>query len=141
VDTFVYPTQSGGVALDIGNTIPKQLLENKDFILYYSEKEQVLNLPEQEEFSMGRIVEGQMIMPDVDLNPYGAFDKGVSRLHISIRVNQDNNTYHVMDLGSANGTSINGYDIPVNSEVPLNHGDVLSLGKFNLKVILPKELK
>ena len=125
----------------ITNTIPKKLLENKTFILYYAEKEEVINLPDQDEFTIGRIIEGQVITPDVDLNPYEAYDKGVSRLHATIRINQEKNKIFVIDLGSANGSSVNGYEIPANSEVPLNHGDVLSLGKFSLKVILPKELK
>ncbi len=141
VDTFIYPSQSRGLELDISNTIPKKLLENKNFILYYLEQEEVINIPDQNEFTIGRFVDGQVITPDVDLNPYEAFDKGVSRLHATIRINPEKNKIHVIDLGSANGSSINGYEIPANSEVPLNHGDVLTLGKFSMKVILPKELK
>jgi pSer/pThr/pTyr-binding forkhead associated (FHA) protein len=82
-----------------------------------------------------------VITPDVDLNPFDAFDKGISRLHATIRIDEEKNRIFVIDLGSANGSSVNGYEIPANSEVPLNHGDVLSLGKLNLKVILPKEVK
>ncbi len=141
VDTFIYPSQVRGLEIDISNTIPKKLLENKTFILYYIDQEEMINIPDQEEFTIGRFVDGQVITPDVDLNLYEAFDKGVSRLHATIRVNREKNKIHVIDLGSANGSSINGYEIPANSEVPLNHGDVLTLGKFSMKVILPKELK
>jgi pSer/pThr/pTyr-binding forkhead associated (FHA) protein len=141
VDTFVYPSQARGLDIDISNTIPKKLLESKNFILYYQEGEEVLTLPDQNEFTMGRLVEGQVITPDVDLNPFDAFDKGISRLHATIRIDEEKNRIFVIDLGSANGSSVNGYEIPANSEVPLNHGDVLSLGKLNLKVILPKEVK
>ena len=66
---------------------------------------------------------------------------GISRLHATIRINSEKNKIFVVDLGSANGSSVNGYEIPANSEVPLNHGDVLSLGKFNMKVILPQDMK
>jgi len=132
VNTFIYPSQARGLEIDISNTIPKKLLENQTFILYYAEAEEVINIPDQEEFTIGRFVDGQVIAPDVE---------GVSRLHATIRISQDKTKIYVIDLGSANGSSINGYEIPANSEVPLNHGDVLSLGKFNLKVILPKELK
>lgn len=141
VNTFIYPSQARELELDISNTIPKKLLENKTFILYYLEQKEVINIPDQNEFTIGRIVDGQVITPDVDLNPYKAFDKGVSRLHATIRINSEKNKIHVIDLGSANGSSVNGYDIPANSEVPLNHGDVLTLGKFSMKVILPKEMK
>jgi pSer/pThr/pTyr-binding forkhead associated (FHA) protein len=141
VDTLVYPSQARALEIDISNTIPKKLLENKKFILYYPDAEEVINIPEQEEFTIGRFVEGQVITPDVDLNPYEGFDKGVSRLHATIRIDTERDKIHVIDLGSANGSSVNGYEIPANSEVPLNHGDVLSLGKFSMKVILPKELE
>jgi pSer/pThr/pTyr-binding forkhead associated (FHA) protein len=141
VDTLIYPNQAQGLDIDISNTIPKKLLESRNFILYYAEGEEILNLPDQEEFTIGRFVEGQVITPDVDLNPFDAFDKGISRLHATIRIDDKKNRIHVIDLGSANGSSVNGYEIPAHSEVPLNHGDVLSLGKLNLKVILPKEVK
>ncbi len=141
VDTFVFPTQGQDFNLDISNTIPKKLLESRNFILYHADGKQVINLPDQDEFTLGRIVKGQVITPDVDLNKYQGFDMGVSRLHATIRIDNVKNKVHVIDLGSANGSSVNGYDIPANSEVPLNHGDVLSLGKFKLNVILPKEIK
>ena len=141
VNTLIYPSQARSLEIDISNTIPKKLLENKSFILYYPDAEEVINIPDQNEFTIGRFVEGQVITPDVDLNPFEAYDKGVSRLHATIRIDKEKEKIYVIDLGSANGSSVNGYEIPANSEVPLNHGDVLSLGKFNMRVILPKELE
>ena len=117
------------------------MLEERTFILYNPDTEQAIDIPDQNEFSLGRFVKGQVITPDVDLDQYGGYDKGVSRLHATIRISKKKNMIHVVDLGSANGSCVNGYEIPANSEVPLNHGDVLTLGKFNLKVILPKEMK
>jgi pSer/pThr/pTyr-binding forkhead associated (FHA) protein len=140
VNTLVYANQIRGVNMDISNTIPKKLLEERNFILYYPEQEEALDLPVQNEFSIGRLVEGQVIAPDVDLNKYEAFNLGVSRLHVTIRIDPQKNKVFVIDQGSANGTYVNNYEIPSNSEVPLNHGDVLTLGKFSLKVILPSEL-
>ena len=141
VNTLVYPNQIRGMEVDLSQTIPKKLLENSTFILYSTEREEVIEIPEQNEFTIGRFVEGQVITPDVDLNNYDAYDMGISRVHATIRINTKKNTIFVVDLGSANGSSVNGYEIPANSEVPLNHGDVLSLGKFNMKVILPKDMK
>lgn len=139
-NTLVYPNKIKGLHADISNTIPKKLLEERDFILYYSAGEEAINLPVQNEFSIGRFVDGQVIAPDVDLNQYEAFNQGVSRLHATIRIDPQKNKVYIIDQGSANGTFVNGYEIPANSEVPLNHGDVLTLGKFSLKVILPSEL-
>jgi pSer/pThr/pTyr-binding forkhead associated (FHA) protein len=140
VNTLVVPDQIRGLHLDISNTIPKKLLEERDFILFYPEREEAIELPVQNEFSIGRLVDGQVIAPDVDLNKYEAYNMGVSRLHATVRIDPVKNKVFVIDLGSANGTFVNGYEIPANSEVPLNHGDVLTLGKFSLKVILPSEL-
>ena len=137
---MVYTNQMRGVSRDISDTIPKKLLEERDFLLYHPDTEEALDLPVQNEFSIGRLVEGQVIAPDVDLNKYKAFDMGVSRLHATIRIDPQQNKVFVIDQGSANGTYVNGYEIPANSETPINHGDVLTLGKFNLKVILPSEL-
>ena len=140
VNTLVYPNQIRGLDVDFSQTIPKKLLEESNFILYSTEREEVIEIPEQNEFTIGRFVEGQVITPDVDLNNYEAYDMGISRLHATIRISSEKNKIFVVDLGSANGSSVNGYEIPANSEVPLNHGDVLSLGKFNMKVILPQDM-
>jgi pSer/pThr/pTyr-binding forkhead associated (FHA) protein len=141
VTTLVYPNQIRGKEIDFTQTIPKKLLEERTFILYSTELERVIDIPDQEEFTIGRFVEGQVITPDVDLNLYDAYDMGISRLHATIRINKRLIKAHVIDLGSANGSSVNGYEIPANSEVPLNHGDILTLGKFNMKVILPQHMK
>jgi len=140
VNTLVYPNQNRGLEVDFTQTIPKKLLEDSTFILYSTEREEVIDIPKQNEFTIGRFVEGQVITPDVDLNNYEAYDMGISRLHATIRINVEKNKIFVVDLGSANGSSVNGYEIPANSEVPLNHGDVLSLGKFNMKVIMPQDM-
>ena len=140
VNTLVYPNQNRSLDVDFTQTIPKKLLEESTFILYSTEREEVIDIPEQKEFTIGRFAEGQVITPDVDLNDYEAFDMGISRLHATIRINPEKNKIFVIDLGSANGSCVNGYEIPANSEVPLNHGDVLSLGKFNMKVILPQDM-
>jgi len=141
VNTLVYPNQNRALEVDFTQTIPKKLLEDSTFILYSNEREEVIDIPDQNEFTIGRFVEGQVITPDVDLNEYEAYDMGISRLHATIRISPEKGKIFVVDLGSANGSSVNGYEIPANSEVPLNHGDVLSLGKFNMKVILPQDMK
>jgi hypothetical protein len=95
---------------------------------------QVIPLTGRNEFTLGRISEGQPIMPDLDLSSYQAYANGVSRLHAVIkRVGQ---SVVVMDLGSANGTYINGKRLLVNVEQVLNHGDVLALGKLKTQVLI-----
>jgi len=95
---------------------------------------QVLPLSARNEFTMGRISEGQPIMPDIDLSPYQAYAAGVSRLHGVIK--RDGNHIIFIDLGSANGTYINGKRLTPNVEQVLNHGDIIALGKLKLQILV-----
>lgn len=98
------------------------------------ESGQILPVSERTEFTLGRISENQPIMPDIDLSPFKAFDNGVSRLHAVIRYNAGN--VIIMDLGSSNGTYINGTRIVPNVEQPLRHGDIIALGKLKIQIVL-----
>lgn len=95
---------------------------------------QVLPLSNRNEFTMGRVSEGQPIMPDIDLSPYQAYAAGVSRLHAVIK--RDGARIIFIDLGSANGTYVNGKRLVPNVEQVLNHGDVVALGKLKLQVLI-----
>mgnify|MGYP000312528077 CR=1 FL=1 len=95
---------------------------------------QVLPLSTRNEFTMGRVSEGQPIMPDIDLSPYQAYAAGVSRLHAVIK--RDAGRVIFIDLGSANGTYINGKRLIPNVEQVINHGDIVALGKLKLQVLL-----
>lgn len=97
---------------------------------------QVLHLAGRSEFTLGRITEGQPILPDVDLSPYEAYSQGVSRLHAGLKI--VNNRLLVTDLGSSNGTRVNGQKIMPHLDYPLNHGDILALGKFKIQVLIRK---
>ena len=95
---------------------------------------QVLPLSNRNEFTMGRVSEGQPIMPDIDLSPYQAYAAGVSRLHAVIK--RDGARIIFIDLGSANGTYINGKRLVPNVEQVISHGDVVALGKLKLQVLI-----
>jgi hypothetical protein len=70
--------------------------------------------------------------PDVDLSQFGAGDKGVSRKHIKIK--RKNILVYVADLGSTNGTLLNGRRLIPNAERLLRNGDELQLGRLKVKV-------
>lgn len=93
---------------------------------------EVLNLGQRSEFTLGRVSEGQPIIPDIDLTPYNGYDAGVSRMHLSIKIKDQ---VYVTDLGSANGTRINGRRIGANMPYAIKHGDILTLGKFNIQIL------
>lgn len=91
-------------------------------------------LHSSEEFSLGRATAGQPIVPDIDLTPYNAYETGVSRLHASINIYNDPIT--VQDLGSVNGTRVNGKKLSPHSKISLEHGDILTLGKLKIQVLI-----
>lgn len=95
---------------------------------------QILPLTGREEYTLGRAAEGQTVLPDIDLSTYRAYEKGVSRLHACIKLSGQHVT--VTDLGSVNGTRLNGKKIPQNQTQTLNHGDILSLGKLKVQVLI-----
>jgi pSer/pThr/pTyr-binding forkhead associated (FHA) protein len=126
---------------DLGaNSIPthKVIQKQKDpsISLHLVESGKVIHLSDKKDFTLGRAVEGQSILPDVDLSPYEAFSLGVSRMHISLRIM--NGDVYVMDMGSSNGTKINGQKIVPHVEYSVSHGDLVTLGRLKVQVLLIK---
>jgi pSer/pThr/pTyr-binding forkhead associated (FHA) protein len=95
---------------------------------------QVLPLAQRNEFTIGRSSEGQAEMPDIDLAPYRAYSRGVSRLHAAIR--KDPSQVVLVDLDSANGTFLNGKRLKPNEEQSLANGDVVALGSLKMQILL-----
>ncbi len=102
--------------------------------LHLMDSGKILPLATRNEFTMGRLSEGQPIMPDIDLTPYQAYASGVSRLHAVVK--RDAERVVIMDLGSSNGTYLNGRRLNPHTEEMLKHGDVIALGKLKIQVLL-----
>jgi len=66
--------------------------------------------------------------PDIDLTPFGALEKGVSRRHAIIEPSED--TLMIMDIGSSNGTFLNGQRLMPNQPRVLRDGDEVRLGRL-----------
>ncbi|MGZ6346238.1 MAG: FHA domain-containing protein [Anaerolineales bacterium] len=98
------------------------------------ESGQILPLADRTEFTLGRSAEGQPIVPDVDLSPHNAYANGVSRLHAVLKLIQDHIV--IMDLGSSNGTYLNGNRLQPYIETTVAHGDVIYLGKLKIQVLI-----
>jgi hypothetical protein len=102
--------------------------------LHLLDSGQILPLGDRTEFTLGRVSEAQPIMPDIDLTPYQAYANGVSRLHAVLK--REGKRVFVMDLGSSNGTYLNGKRLTPNVDQTLNHGDMLALGKLKIQILL-----
>lgn len=111
----------------------------EELTLVVSHRTVRLALAEREARTLGRIDKPtQARKPDVDLSAYGAYDKGVSRVHGRFQRVKGRPVF--TDLGSANGTFLNGQRLAPNQPVPLRNGDQLKLGKLEATVyFLPAE--
>ncbi len=87
--------------------------------------------PDQEVL-VGRLDVGRGIFPQVDLTPDGGLEGGVSRRHA--RIFFQDNRFYVEDLGSTNGTYLNGLRLEPYSPRPLGDGDELRLGQVLIRV-------
>jgi hypothetical protein len=81
---------------------------------------------------IGRHSPSRGLYPEIDLSGPPA-DPGISRLHAVLMAGPGG--WSVLDPGSANGTLLNGAEIPVNEEVPLREGDRINLGAWTLITI------
>ena len=113
-----------------------QEISEAQVVLRVLDTGQTIPLEGNGEFTLGRISGNQPILPDLDLTAYKAYDGGVSRLHATVTITEREVT--ITDLGSANGTRINGKKITAHQAYPLSHEDILSLGKFKAQVIIKK---
>lgn len=104
--------------------------------LYLVDSGQIIHLAGRTEFTLGRVADNQPILPDVDFSLFEAYSQGVSRLHASLKI--INLRVVITDLGSSNGTRVNGQKIMPHIDYLLNHGDVIALGKLKIQVLIRK---
>jgi hypothetical protein len=81
---------------------------------------------------VGRADEGEAANIGLDLSPFGGAQKGVSRNHAAFAY--DNGMVHIEDLGSTNGTRINGFQLVPNQPYRLRDGDELEFGSARVTV-------
>lgn len=87
-----------------------------------------IRLTTKDEILLGRADSKTSTFPDLDMGPFGAVDMGVSRRHALIRRGED--TLTLTDLGSTNGTHLNGQRLIPNQPRVLRDGDEIRMGKL-----------
>jgi len=73
-------------------------------------------------------------VPDVDLAPYGGYQMGISRRHAMICLREQG--VELIDLGSRNGTFLNGNRLQGHQPAQVQNGDEVRLGKIVMAVYL-----
>ena len=117
------PAPPDGPELESGALIGLRVLNTGD----------ILPLIGRDNFTLGRAIEGQAVIPDIDLGVFNAYDFGVSRMHAEVLLEED--SVYLLDLESANGTLVNGKRLDPQRSVPVRHGDVIQLGRLRLQLI------
>jgi pSer/pThr/pTyr-binding forkhead associated (FHA) protein len=100
-------------------------------VLKVGESEASFDLGSKTDFVLGRHDESGKSAPDIDLEPYGARDKGVSRRHAKL-VRLGNGLSYIVDLSSTNGTLVNGKPVEPLEHARLKNGDRIELGDMVL---------
>ena len=88
----------------------------------------------ERELVLGRSTNRGPMMPDIDLSDSDGNRLGVSRLHLSVRYDTQDHTLTIFDLGSANGTFVNGQRLHPHEVRVLRHNDELRLGNMIMVV-------
>jgi len=88
-------------------------------------------LPADNEITIGRVDPHRGIRPDIDLSKYDPASR-ISRRHA--RITSRGGQFYIEDLGSANGSFVNGRTrLKPQEPYPLVNGDVLKIGETTLK--------
>jgi serine/threonine protein kinase len=85
-----------------------------------------LSAPGKDELIVGR-THGKN-EADIDLNPHGAVEAGISRRHS--RLTQRDGVWFLDDLGSMNGTHVNNVKLTPGNTVQLKNGDIIHFGRM-----------
>lgn len=71
--------------------------------------------------------------PEVDLTSFAAYRMGISRRHAAVRVTDG--VAELLDLGSSNGTFVNGQRLTPHQPRALRNGDEIVLGRMQLRIV------
>lgn len=118
---------------NITSHLQSSVMKSMAIALHVIETGQILALENGREFSLGRL--DGAARPDVDLSPYNGLKQGVSRLHASIHLDHDS-VVTLVDLGSTNGSWVNGIKVEPHVPVIINNGDIIALGKLILQALI-----
>jgi hypothetical protein len=85
------------------------------------------------EIKLGRFEPTARQPNELDLTPYGAADRGVTRFHARIHI--ENNHLFITDMNSTNGTYLGGVKVAAHTPTVLRKGDELILGQLPIQVM------
>jgi hypothetical protein len=108
-------------------------------VLHIDDAAEPLIIEPTERFVVGRMDRQRGIAPDLDLTPYGAVEKGISREHAEMRSSEEELV--LIDLGSTNGTFINENQLTPSVPEVLHDGDLIRLGRLRMHIYFKKSAR
>lgn len=91
-----------------------------------------LNVNVSEELLIGRHDSARGIVPDIDLSSDGGYEAGVSRRHAILSF--VDGVFKIEDMGSANGTFVNGRQLAPSTPAQVRDGDEIACGTLVMRV-------
>lgn len=107
--------------------------KDREVILLIRGLPERLMLTEDKDLVLGRFNMDNHLDSEVDLSPYGANDRGVSRHHACLQIK--NNHLYITDLGSTNGTFIAGTRLNPQQATLLHKGAEVLLGRLQVQIL------
>lgn len=90
-------------------------------------------MEEGRKYLLGRFDSPNRAIEEIDLIPYGAMDKGVSRVHAEIYLEGD--FLYITDLDSTNGTFLGGVRLTPKTPTLLRKGTELLIGRLPVQIL------
>ena len=108
--------------------IDTSTLSGNIVVMHFDDFDKPLVVYVSQQTILGRRTSDPTVQPRIDLTPYGAVAKGISRVHVMLRRTESGLT--IEDLASSNGTWVNGARIPAYTRTVLKSGDHVLLGEL-----------
>lgn len=110
-----------------------RLGEGREVLLVIRGMVERVMMVEGKSYKLGRFELSTRKEEEIDLSPYGALDRGVSRVHAQLTLHNDQ--IYITDLTSTNGTYLGGQRLKPNEATLLRKGDELLIGRLPVQVL------
>ena len=125
--------ESREMKLEAKNLAGNALLQKRTTLVFaLMDSPILLPIMVTDEVVIGRLDTETTDNADIDLSPYNGREFGVSRRHVV--VNRHGNTLTLVDLGSSNGTYLNGVKLVPHQPRVLREGDEVRLGNMRFQI-------
>jgi hypothetical protein len=128
------------IETDFGGTrpLPVQSTQPMTVRLFVQDSGREVEFTLAKEVSIGRLDPATATFPDIDLTTDGALERGVSRRHA--KITRKGAEVFLEDLGSVNGTLLNGKRLTPYLPHVLNDRDEIRVGRLSMCVYIAKAL-